>query len=127
MKIILFKLINRIYLGDALFGYNTFILSNFLTDDVGPYGESFVRFIEDTSDEETIRNYSCVMKEDGDVLIGCQFDRDPYANCIRMSQKKFLSMLGQWGKPIREKPQEIMVFKEGESYRLEGHGFPDKQ
>lgn len=126
MKIIAFRLCEGDYLGYKLLDDKAEILIQFFLSDVGPYGESFIEFINDVDYHQTTRNYTCVAKEGNDVLIGCQFDDYPYEDCFRISQKEFLSMLDQWRKLVKQKPQEIIVYKEGESYRLEGRGFPDK-
>ena len=127
MKIAKFKLERGIYFGDQWFTGNAWVLTGFFTSDVGSSVESFVKFIQNIDEDGTSSNYCFLEKEDDDVIIGCQFDEDPYENGIRMSQKEFLSMLNQWRELVKQKPQEIIVYKEGESYRLEGHGFPDKQ
>lgn len=125
MKIAKFRLINGTYLDSELLGENTWILSSFLTDEVGPFGAEIKDFINNPKKESRGSNYCFAEKEGADMLIACLFDEDPYENCIRMSQKEFVSIIDQWDNLIKQRPEEIIVYKEGDTYRLEGHGFPE--
>lgn len=123
-KVIVFRPVDGIYFGDSLLNDDSWILSSFLTDDVGSRGLTFKNFIQDYNRKRTSSNFSRLIKEGDDILIGCQLD-NPYENCIRMSQKEFISILDQWDNLIKQRPEEIIVYEEGDTYRLEGHGFPD--
>lgn len=127
MKIIVFRLVDDIYLGKELCEENTWILSGFLRDDAGPHEILFKDFIGNFNEQRCGGNFSWLEKDGDSVLIGCGWAENPYENYVIMPQKEFLSILNQWGQLIRQDPREIIMYKEGESYRLEGHGFPDKQ
>lgn len=120
MEIILFKLVGRAYLGHELFDDKYCTLMEFLSSDVGAYGEVFKKFVNDSNEVETSSNYCCLVKESDHVFIGCQLDESPYEDCIGMSYAEFVSILDQWGKLVDAELPEIVVFKEGDSYRLEG-------
>ena len=121
MKIAQFKLFDRIYLSNGPSKDDFWILSGFLTDDVGGGNgaETFKDFINDPNSIETGSNYTTMEKDGDDIRIACQFDRD-YEPHIRMSQKELLSILDQWQALVKLRPKEIIIFKRDESYILEG-------
>ncbi|HEV2601514.1 MAG TPA: hypothetical protein VGT41_04395 [Candidatus Babeliales bacterium] len=128
MKIIRLKFSDGIYL-PAEQSYGDFgILAGFLTDDACSYSTPLYRqFIYDSNRTETGGNYSIIEKENNNVLIGCVFDDDPFEPAIKMTQQQFLSILDQWEELIKLRPKEIIIFKRGDSYILEGRNTPSKE
>ncbi|HEV2601449.1 MAG TPA: hypothetical protein VGT41_04060 [Candidatus Babeliales bacterium] len=127
MKIAQFKLHDRIYLSNGPSKDDFWILAGFLTDDVGSCpSPSYKKFINDPNWTETGSNYTMMEKEGDDVRIACQFDRD-FEPHIKMSQKELLSILDQWEALVKLGPKEIIIFKRGESYILEGRNSSAKE
>ncbi|HEV2601516.1 MAG TPA: hypothetical protein VGT41_04405 [Candidatus Babeliales bacterium] len=127
MKIVKFKLINDIYLSAEPSKGDFWILSGFLTDDVRGGGvPSYREFINNPNEIETGGNYMMLEKQGNDMLLGCQYD-DDFEPCIKMPQKELLSILDQWEVLVKLRPQEIIIFKRGDSYILEGRNKSSKE
>ena len=101
----------------------------FLTLDVGDCkGDfSFKDWICDSQTESTSGNFSFLKKEGDNILVGCQFDGDPYRACIRMPQTELISILNRWDELTAWKVQEIIITRNGDTFTVEGHGFREQQ
>lgn len=128
MQIAVFELSHRFYRGTVLLDENNAILVGFLSDDVGWIGAPRYKiFLEDPLVRDIGGNYSCFKKVGTDIYIGCVFDDNPYEDYIKIKQKNLILLLDQWDKLINQEPAEIFLFQEGDSYWLEGKGFPDQK
>lgn len=123
MEIVKIRLSEGYYHAEEPIEDNAYALSCFFTDDVGPSGDSYIRFINSNDCNELSSNYTCFAKVGSDILIGCQFDKDPYEDCIKMSQKNCVSMIEQWQELREQDCEEIVIIREGELYKLEGREF----
>ena len=105
-------------------------LAAFLTLDVGDFKGyfSFKDWICDSQTESTSGNFSFLKKEGDNILVGCQFDSDPYRACIRMPQKELIFVLDRWDELVDcWKAQEIIITRNGDTFTVEGHGFREQK
>ena len=98
------------------------LLGSFLTSDVRCLNYLFYKnWALDENAFLSGGNYSSLEKEDGFILIGCEFseepDRGPY---FKLSIEEFVKILDQWEEFCKTKPKEILITRENDVIKMEG-------
>lgn len=103
---------------DSIYTYETAdtielnVLSDFLTDDVGPLSSSWKQWLNEPQAGKAMSNMTSVDKNlDGTVLLEGVYIGDP-APTMKMKIEQLLHVLDQWEKLYKEKPEEILIIQE---------------
>ena len=117
-------------------------LGFFLTDDVHYSKDSIERWISlinsFSDDDSTESNYSFIEKDNGTIILGCQFDlfddkvdfeqayERAYANALRFKPQQLIDILNQWYELCSRKVQYIIITQDDENnFTITGKDFPD--
>lgn len=93
-----------------------FILGMFLLDDVKCSGNNFFReWVNDDRYMGGGGNYSSLEKKGDNIIIMEEWaeEGDPF---LEMPRQSFIHILDEWEKVCKEKPQEVLITREGDRF-----------
>jgi hypothetical protein len=97
------------------------LVGHFLTDDVHKGGgHRWIEFILDDKYQECTSNYTFLEKEDGNIILGCLFEDDPYDRALTVPIVVMIDLLEQWDVVCATNPDEVIVIYDGEKFTVEG-------
>lgn len=104
------------------------MLGAFLASDVvGPWGAHvFKEWIFDDTSEDISGNLNFLEKENDRIIISSHFSDNPYEWTFECTKEQLAHILDRWAELVPLQPKEIIIIEDGDSYIVEGHGFPSK-
>ena len=100
-----------------------FLLSMFLTDDVGPGSgpDNWIEWIKDPIDESTGSNFCSLEKEGDFIILGCDLYA-PEENCgpipFKIPKAQLVYILEQWKQVRLYRPSEVIIRRQNNVYEI---------
>jgi hypothetical protein len=97
------------------------VVGYFLTDDVHRGGgKDWIKFILESSYQDCTSNYSFMEKEDGNIVLGCILDEDPYDRALTVPISVMIDLLEQWDMICKMNPDEVIITYDQDKFHVEG-------
>jgi len=97
------------------------IVGYFLTDDVHRGGgQKWIKFILKSPYQDCTSNYSFLEKENGNIVLGCIFDEDPYDRALTVPIPVMIDLLEQWDMICTMNPDEVIITYNQGKFHVEG-------
>jgi len=116
---------NHYILDEYKDGSGLLILAFFLTDDVGPEGQTFKEWIDSPTETETSSNASYLEKRNNGIIIGAEWDKfDGIAlgkqHVFETTKEQLKYIIDRWVELWHKDAKEILITRDGDNITVEG-------
>jgi len=97
------------------------VVGYFLTDDVRRGGgKDWIKFILESPYQDCTSNYTFIETEDGNIVLGCGVDEDPYDRAFTVPIPVMIDLLEQWDMVCTMNPDEVTIMYDQGKFHVEG-------
>jgi hypothetical protein len=101
--------------------HSMYVLGECLVSDVRyGGGKRRINWIKDERYQAGSSNLTFMEKDNGNILIGNLFDKDPYEYAFEAPIPVIIDLLEQWDTVCKTNPDEVTVYYENGKFRVEG-------